>query len=101
MKRRSPAPSPATSPAAPDAATARAWARLLEGLPSADGLVALVDPRVVATNEAAAMLLGRPRQALVNAFADFGGMAFTHHQARHVRQMPQMHFRSACDMFLL
>ena len=79
MKRRSPAPSastastasaapataPATAPAVvPAGAAARAWARLLEGLPSAAWLVALADHRVVATNEAAATLLGRPCQAL-------------------------------------
>ena len=44
-------------------------------------------------------IAGWPRQALVNAFADFDGVAFTPHQARHVRQMPQMHFRSVRGIF--
>ena len=65
MKRRPPAVPAAEAAAPPPAAPAgEPWSPLLEGLPSAAWVVALASGRVVAANEAAAVLLGRSCEAL-------------------------------------
>ncbi len=56
-------------PAPPAAAPAGGWCSLLEGLPHAAWVVALDNRRVVAANAAAATLLGRPLNAVLDADA--------------------------------
>ncbi len=53
----------------PAAAPAGGWCSLLDGLPHAAWVVALDSRRVVAANQAAATLLGRPLDALLDADA--------------------------------
>jgi diguanylate cyclase (GGDEF)-like protein len=60
-----PLPSPQDS-----AEPASAWSLLLEGLPHAAWVVTLADGRVVAVNQAAAELFGRPGEALVGESAE-------------------------------